>query len=72
MQPGLYEQLLTIAVQRDLDLLDPRLYSLAPIDSQDAHNVIAQYLEHLLANSLAAFRGEDAAERQEATGRSNH
>ncbi len=65
MLTGLYEQLVTVALQRDLEqLVDPRLYALAPIDSEDSHSAIAQYLEHVLANSLAVFRGGDAAERQ--------
>jgi hypothetical protein len=35
VNPGLYEHLLTLAIQRDLNkLADPRLYSLAPIDSE--------------------------------------
>jgi len=55
----------TVAIQRDLDqLVDPRLYALAPIDSEDSHSAIAQYLEHVLANCLAAFRGGEVAERQ--------
>jgi len=36
----------------------------SPVDPDDAHSVIAQYLEHLLANCLASFRGAEAAERQ--------
>jgi len=65
MQPGLYEQLLTLAIQSDLDrIVDPRLYSLADVDPEDSHQVIAQYLEHLLASSLATFRGRDATDRQ--------
>ncbi|MFO0867984.1 MAG: DUF3427 domain-containing protein [Pirellulales bacterium] len=65
MKPGLYEQLITLALQGDLEAIpDPRLYSVAPVDSEDAHTVIAQFLEHMLANALAAFRGGEAADRQ--------
>lgn len=65
-KPGLYEQLLTLALQGELEALtDPRLYSVAPVDAEDSHTVIAQFLEHLLANGLATFRGGDAAERQQ-------
>lgn len=65
MPPGLYEQLLTLALQHDLEALaDPRLYSVAPVDAEDAHAVVAQFLEHILANGLATFRGSDAARRQ--------
>jgi superfamily II DNA or RNA helicase/HKD family nuclease len=65
MRPGLYEQLLTLALQKNLDeLADPRLYTVAPVDAEDAHTVVSQFLEHLLANGLAAFRGSEAAERQ--------
>ena len=65
MQPGLYEQLLTLALQQDLEgLADPRLYTVAPVDAEDAHAAIAQFLEHMLASALAAFRGSDAGEQQ--------
>lgn len=65
MQPGLYEHLLTLAIQQDLDqLADPRLYATAPVDAEDSHAALAQFLEHMLANSLATFRGPEAAERQ--------
>ncbi|HYL99485.1 MAG TPA: hypothetical protein VEZ90_11060 [Blastocatellia bacterium] len=66
VRPGLYEQLLTHGIKEALSLLsDPRLYSLAPVDPEDAASVIAQYIEHLIATSLASFRGADGAERQE-------
>ena len=65
MHPGLYEQLLTDELQQDLDqLADPRLYSLSPIDREDAHTTLAQFFEHALASCLATFRGSEAAERQ--------
>src|SRR5262249_48214473 len=58
-------QLLTIAVQQDLNrLADPRLFALASIDPEDSHTTISQYLEHLLANCLASFRGEEAMDKQ--------
>jgi superfamily II DNA or RNA helicase/HKD family nuclease len=63
--PGLYEHLLNRSTKHGLEALnDPRLYSIAPIDPEEAHSAIAQYLEHLIAGSLAAFRGAEAAEQQ--------
>ncbi len=65
MTPGLYEQLLTLALQERLDeLADPRLWVVAPVDEEDAHTAIAQFLEHILANGLAGFRGREAADRR--------
>lgn len=65
MHIGLYETLLTIATQQYLNRLsDPRLYSLAPVDHEEAHSALAQFLEHALASSLASFRGAQAMERQ--------
>jgi superfamily II DNA or RNA helicase len=65
MKPGLYDQLLTMALKHNLDsLADPRLFALAPVDSEDAHTVISQFLEHILANGLATFRGQDAVNQQ--------
>ena len=64
MQAGLYEQLLTMALQQDLEgLADPRLYTVAPVDAEDAHAAIAQFLEHILVGALATFRGSEAGER---------
>src|SRR5262245_53901780 len=45
-------------------IADPRLFAFAPIDPEDSHTAIAQFLEHLLANCLSSFRGSKAAERQ--------
>ena len=45
MQAGLYEQLLTLALQQDLEgLADPRLYTVAPVDAEDAHAAICAVL----------------------------
>ncbi len=66
MKPGLYDQLLTLALQDDLEAMaDPRMYAIAPVDAEDAHTVIAQFLEHILVNGLAMFRGGDMAQRQQ-------
>jgi len=65
MKVGLYEQLLTLGLEDALSRLsDPRLYSVAPVDPDDAHSAIAQYIEHLLASNLSAFRGTEGAELQ--------
>lgn len=65
LPPGLYEKLLAEVDRAQLERRsDPRLYTLAEVDPEDAHGAIAQYLEHLLAASLATFRGRESAERQ--------
>ncbi|MFM7931638.1 MAG: NgoFVII family restriction endonuclease, partial [Pirellula sp.] len=65
MKPGLYDHILTKAIEAQIDQLsDPRLASIAPIDPEESHAVIAQYLERLIASSLSLFRGADAADRQ--------
>jgi HKD family nuclease len=65
MKPGLYEQLVTLALKQELDRLsDPRLHSLAPVDPEESHSVIAQFIEHSLATCLAMYRGSDAADNQ--------
>ncbi|MFN9604799.1 MAG: DEAD/DEAH box helicase family protein, partial [Planctomycetota bacterium] len=67
MHPGLYEQLLTHALQAEIAKLgDPRLAQIAPIDADESHSIVAQYLERLIASSLAQYRGADAAEKQRA------
>jgi hypothetical protein len=65
MEPGLYDHLLTKAIEVDLARLDdPRLVALAPVDSEESYSVLAQYLERLIASSLPLHRGSDAAEKQ--------
>lgn len=65
MEPGLYDHLLTKAIEDEIARLgDPRLAMLAPVDSEEAHSALAQFLERLIAGSLAAFRGADAADKQ--------
>ena len=64
MRPGLYEQLVTQALEQDLgQLADPRLFSLESVDPEDSHAAIAQFLQHVLALCLACFRGEEATVR---------
>lgn len=65
MPTGLYDKLLVEAERYQLEAAaDPRLYTFGGIDAEDAHTVVAQYLERLFAASLARFRGQDGAERQ--------
>ena len=65
MEPGLYDHLLTKAIECEIAQLgDPRLATLAPVDEEESHSVLAQFLERLIASSLAAYRGSDAAENQ--------
>lgn len=65
MEPGRYDHLLTKAIEAEVARLgDPRLVALAPVDSEESHSVLAQYLERLIASSLALHRGSDAAEKQ--------
>ena len=66
MKPGLYDHILTKSIEaRIAQLGDPRLATLAPIDAEEAHAVLAQYLERLIASSLALYRGSDAADKQQ-------
>ncbi|MCC7334637.1 MAG: DUF3427 domain-containing protein [Pirellulaceae bacterium] len=65
MHPGLYEEILTKAIESQLaELGDPRLFALSPVDAEESHSALAQYLERLIAASLALHRGSDAAEKQ--------
>jgi hypothetical protein len=65
VKPGLYDQILTKAFEAKIaQLSDPRLASIAPIDTEESHAVLAQYLERLIASSLSLFRGAEAADKQ--------
>ena len=66
MKPGLYDHILTKSIEAQIAQLgDPRLAKLAPIDAEESHAVLAQYLERLIASSLALYRGSDAADKQQ-------
>lgn len=65
MEAGLYDHLLTKAIEAEVYRMgDPRLVSLAPIEAEESHSALAQYLERLIASSLALHRGADAVEKQ--------
>ncbi len=65
VHPGLYEEVLTKGIEAKLaDLGDPRLVTLAPVDAKESHAVLAQYLERLIATSLAVHRGAEAADKK--------
>jgi superfamily II DNA or RNA helicase/HKD family nuclease len=65
VEPGLYDHLMTEAIEAEIARLgDPRLVSLAPVDAEESHSVLAQYLERLIASSLSLHRGSDGAEKQ--------
>lgn len=61
---GLYEQLLTRALERGLSS-EGLTAELGPVDDEEAHDVVAQYVEHMLAASFSTLRGEDAKEKQQ-------
>jgi len=62
---GLYDHLVSDEMARLLGSLpDPRLCSVAEVDSNDAHSAIAQYLEHLISSAFALLRGSDSMTRQ--------
>jgi superfamily II DNA or RNA helicase len=65
MDPGLYDQLLTKALEAEISRLgDPRLTTIAPVDAEESSAILAQYLERLIASTLALHRGSDAAQMQ--------
>lgn len=62
---GLYDQVLNVALATQVGLLpDARLAEIVALDPEDSHSAIAQYLERIIAGTLARFRGEEAGLRQ--------
>jgi len=62
---GLYDELLSAAIEKRIERrLAAGEAVLGDVDPDDAHSAIAQYLEHILASSLAMIRGSDHAERR--------
>lgn len=66
MKPGLYDHVLTKAIEAKIAQLgDPRLATLIQVDPEESHTVLSQYLERLIASSLALYRGSDSADKQQ-------
>jgi superfamily II DNA or RNA helicase len=55
---GIYEQLVTAGLSRDLRALDPTLVARAPLDPTDAHVVLARHLGLLVSRALRSVGGE--------------
>src|ERR671931_2846476 len=60
LPPGLYEELVTDALNRRLQLVDPALVERGPLDPGDAHEVLARHLGELARRALRAVGGDDA------------
>ncbi len=65
LRPGLYEDLITEALERALAPIDPQLVERQRLDPGDSAAVIGRYLAALVTRALRAHEGEDA----EAVGR---
>jgi hypothetical protein len=71
VQTGLYEQLLTLALQQELEgLADPRLYTVAPVDAEDAHAAISSLGAHARRcdGDVSWFGSEGPAEAPDRSG----
>ena len=65
IKPGLYEQLITEALQQDLVQLDSRLaITRSKLDPEESHFVLAQYLGQNLSHLLSKITGKDKLQKQ--------
>lgn len=63
--PGLYEQLITTGLQKELETLEPELQSmLARLDPAESHFVLAQHVAQFLNGLLGSMTGSDKLEKQ--------
>lgn len=60
LPPGLYEELVTDALDRRLRLVDPALVDRGPLDPGDAHEMLARHLGELARRALRAVGGDEA------------
>ncbi|MBL8888198.1 MAG: DEAD/DEAH box helicase family protein, partial [Phycisphaerales bacterium] len=62
---GLHDRLLSLELRTALASMgDDRIATLADVDSGEAHDAVAQYLELLIAGTLSRHRGEEGVRRQ--------
>lgn len=65
IKPGLYEQLVTKALQEEMEQLDSRLeITRAKLDSGESHSILAQYLGQNLSQLLTKIAGTDKLQKQ--------
>ena len=58
---GIYEQLVSIGLDRDIDLIDSDLVHRGPLDPIDAHEILSRHLARLARRALQAAGGDDSA-----------
>ena len=66
LPPGLYERLLSLALDRDIQALDPNRFAAkteAP-EETERPRLLARYVHHLLSLALDAQKGDNAEARQ--------
>jgi superfamily II DNA or RNA helicase/HKD family nuclease len=65
IKPGLYEQLITDALQQELGQLDSRLeITRSKLDAGESHFILAQYLGQNISHLLARITGTDKLQKQ--------
>jgi len=65
IQPGLYEQLITQALKKELGKLDNGLKSItSQVDPGESHGILARHMEHYLSRVLARVKGGDKLTKQ--------
>ncbi len=65
IKPGLYEQLITDALQQELGQLDPRLeITRSKLDAGESHFILAQYLGQNISHLLSRITGTDKLQKQ--------
>ena len=66
LPPGLYERLLSLALDRDIAALDPERFGAKtePPPETERPRLLARYIHSLLSLALAAQTGKDAEAKQ--------
>lgn len=66
MQEGIYEQLISRAIQKKLDAVGRRDYFIAhtPMDKAEATQVLSQYVQKILRHALDIIKGDDRIQKQ--------
>ena len=59
LRAGIYEELVTEAIDQRLRALDPRLVDRGSLDPGDAHEVLARHLNRLTRRALLSLSGSD-------------
>ncbi|MCE5200780.1 MAG: DUF3427 domain-containing protein [Armatimonadota bacterium] len=64
LKPGLYEQIVDQLIHESMSQMDPSLIRTEILDDGESHNVLSEYLQHVIGSKLRGITGPEKLSRQ--------